>query len=427
MSLRVGYVNVRGLTRSKWKACHRLLDSHFDFLFIAETWFIEHKEYVRNRRFITSTIQPPVNLHGRQRGGVYLIGSYEARSKVGQYSATEHTITFSLGKIVITGVYFPPTTLDSAAIGVLLNSLRGSTMILGDINTRFRDPLYQAGQPGPPERLGIMTEFLARTRFQHLKPVSNIEKLTTDHVFIRTKLESTLKLDKNGPLGINTDHKYTLDVTLGSGQQDPGRPDPSSPIKRFRIRQLAEPEQQQLLCDRINGSNRPFLASDDLEDMNAKLVDFCQRVQEQTIGQAFSQPGQGWQSVSPSPRQQTIQASIRLYKHASQSSKENEIIFPTPEAVSKGLDAAAENLAILQERWSGRPFRPLPVQPGQGNIHPWTREQIVEEIQEQEAEKSCGADGIHIRFLKVARDTPIITWLRELYNRCLLEGRTPPA
>ena len=138
-----------------------------------------------------------------------------------------------------------------------------------------------------------MTEFLAQTQFQHLKPVSNIEKLTTDHVFIRTKLESTLKLCKNGPLGINTDHKYTLDVTLGSGQQDPRRPDSSIQIKRFRIRQLAEPEQQQLLCDRINGSNRPFLASDDLEDMNAKLVDFCQRVQEQTIGQAFSQPGQG--------------------------------------------------------------------------------------------------------------------------------------
>ena len=209
-------------------------------------------------------------------------------------------------------------------------------------------------------------------------------------------------------MGINTDHKYTLDVTLGSGQPDPRRPDSSIQIKRFRIRQLAEPEQQQLLCDRINASNRPFLASEDLEDINAKLVEFCQRVQEQTIGQAISQPGQGLQSVTPSPRQQTIQASIRLYKHASQSSKENDIIFPTPEAISKGLDAAAENLAILQERWSGRPFRPPPGQPGQGSINPWTREQIIEEIQEQEAEKSYGADGIYIRFLKVVRDTPII-------------------
>jgi hypothetical protein len=52
---------------------------------------------------------------------------------------------------------------------------------------------------------------------------------------------------------------------------------------------------------------------------------------------------------------------------------------------------------------------------------------VVKEIQQQEAEKACGADGIHIQFLKAVQDTAVITWLQHLYNRCLSEGRTPRA
>jgi len=58
---------------------------------------------------------------------------------------------------------------------------------------------------------------------------------------------------------------------------------------------------------------------------------------------------------------------------------------------------------------------------------PWTEEEIAEEIRHQAAERSCGADGIHIRLLKALAGTVFVGWLYRLYNRCLAEGRTPQA
>src|SRR5258708_31897535 len=108
MSLRIGYVNVQGLTPASWKACHRLLQHHFDYLFVAETWFMEHKTYSRDRRFIATTTPGVKNLHGRQGGGIYLLGSHQARSRVERVQVTGHTSTFWRGKCSVAGGDFPP-------------------------------------------------------------------------------------------------------------------------------------------------------------------------------------------------------------------------------------------------------------------------------------------------------------------------------
>jgi len=142
MSLRIGYVNVRGLSRTSWEACNILLNHHFDYLFVAETWFVNHHLYTRDRRFIASTKPTAKNLQGRQRGGIYLLGSHDARSKAERVDITEHSITFRRGKHSFSAVYFPPTSLDVDNLALLLDSLRHSTVILGDINTCFKDPLY---------------------------------------------------------------------------------------------------------------------------------------------------------------------------------------------------------------------------------------------------------------------------------------------
>ena len=124
-------------------------------------------------------------------------------------------------------------------------------------------------------------------------------------------------------------------------------------------------------------------------------------------------------------QEQTMAASIRLYKKASQVSDENDVIFPTQEAQSQGVDAITENLTMLKQRWSGQPFQEPVIEASLKDIEYWTREQVVAEIEQQGLEKSCGADGIHIQFLKAVKDTAVVSWLQELYNQCLLQGRTP--
>jgi len=52
---------------------------------------------------------------------------------------------------------------------------------------------------------------------------------------------------------------------------------------------------------------------------------------------------------------------------------------------------------------------------------------VIREIEVQDADKSYGADGIHIRFLKATKDTAMTVSLLRLYNRCLAVGRTPSA
>src|SRR5271167_1154776 len=126
MSLRIGYVNVRGLSRPSWEACHVLLNDHFDYLFIAETWFVNHNIYSRDRRFIASTKPAAKNLHRRQRGGIYLLGSHNAQSRVSRVNITEHSITFHQDKLSISRVYFPPTTFDVDHLALLLDSLKHS-------------------------------------------------------------------------------------------------------------------------------------------------------------------------------------------------------------------------------------------------------------------------------------------------------------
>src|SRR5438045_9759615 len=102
--------------------------------------------------------------------------------------------------------------------------------------------------------------------------------------------------------------------------------------------------------------------------MNAKLVELCQQIQERTIGKAEPYQNQRPRTDQLLLQQQTIAASIRLYKQASQVSNENDVIFPTLEAQSQGVDAITKNLTMLKQRWSGQPFQEPVIEPGAKDI-----------------------------------------------------------
>lgn len=428
MNLRIGYVNVRGLSRTSWRACCTLLTTYFDYLFVAETWFVNHQVYSRDRRFIASTPPAPKSANGRQHGGIYLLGSREARSKVEKVDVTEYSITFVRESQPFTGVYYPPAkTLSMRILAALLNSVASSAAILGDINTHFKDPLYHAGEPGPPERIELFQDFLANTDHHHLKPSTQQIRLTTDHCFVRSQFypSAALQLLNNSTLRMDTDHKYTLCLTLGT--QCPSSCVESGTIQRFRVSRLSRPEIKAKIISLIHEQTDLFRETDDIEVLNTRLVKLCQRVQEQTVGKVKSRPFHQSQEVQDTSPKSALATSIRLYKQACTTSEENDVVFPTPRAQAEGIDTMAENLAILKDRWSGQPFQvpahDLPRQP----IHAWTAEDVRSEIERQEADKSCGADGIHIQFLKAVKDTAVLAWLHQLYNQCLAQGRTPQA
>jgi hypothetical protein len=47
--------------------------------------------------------------------------------------------------------------MTDAMVAAYLVTLRGSSVVMGDINVRFRNALLQDGATGPPQRLDLFT------------------------------------------------------------------------------------------------------------------------------------------------------------------------------------------------------------------------------------------------------------------------------
>src|SRR5277367_6806933 len=223
MSLRIGYVNVQGLSPDKFDICCRLLDTIYDYLFVAETWFIDHHARKHDRRFLASTPRPRHD-RGRPSGGIYLLGTKHARSIASNVSITSHSITFTAASLRVSGVYFPPTSMAHGDVETHLQSLHDSSVVMGDINVRFRNALRQEGAAGPPRRMEVVTRWLNGTGRAQAVPVTDsctgIEpivsspaglcpKFNLDHCFIRQRLlaRAQLRLLDKTPLALRTDHR----------------------------------------------------------------------------------------------------------------------------------------------------------------------------------------------------------------------------
>lgn len=450
--LRIGYLNVQGLRKDKWKRGVQLLRDNFDYLFLAETWFMNHEVYQKRQEFIISSLDSRApKLKGRDHGGLYLLGTRNAQSRVKSVKVSEYGITFTCGSHLISGVYFPPYTMHPDQMETILQGMKKSTIVMGDINTRFKDPTHQSGNPGPPLRIKVMDEFCDQHRFQHVKPVdggssgfTSGRRLTTDHCFVSTQIptEINLELWDTTRLKFPTDHDYLLNVSLGSNGSEPAQMVEKT-IHRFRVSQLSRSEQVDKLVRWIE-ENVPEGVWDgrekDVDQLNDGLVQICQQAQRQTIGERQQDQRRGKfhprrcrtlpRRIGKDPLNEGDDPNLSrcLYRRALRHSAENGVILPTPEARRRGIDAMAESLRIWKERWSSDRTSTFPVlEDLVEGAHGWTREEIVDEIDRQDAAKACGADGIHIKFLKAVKGTKIVLGLQQLFTQCMWQGRTPRA
>ena len=162
MGVRVGYVNVQGLSAQNWESIRALLNTSFDLLFLAETWYIDHRLRQHDRQFVAATPQPSRTAGfeyrpGRPKGGLYLCATTTTQGRiVNTIRVRDYSITVRIDGWTITGVYFPPSMTIETLDRELREGCGRSSVILGDVNTRFPDPVYQSGAPGPPERLRLL-------------------------------------------------------------------------------------------------------------------------------------------------------------------------------------------------------------------------------------------------------------------------------
>lgn len=431
-------MNVQGLTSANWKVVSGLLGRTYDFLFIGETWYIDHARRSRERCVVASSTPDPEYRRTRPKGGLYLLATDAAKARISsQRPATEHAITFSVDKYTITGLYLPPS-LSRLEVDQVLLSVSDSTVILGDLNVRFRGCLFQDGQPGPPERLATITGFISDRQLIRLVPDSQYKRfdgkdlahlLTVDHCFIYRTLDvPPLRLLLNRQLGITTDHRYMLHLTLAS------LGNPALHLIRFRNRRLNSPKVASRLArhfEELYASSSTHLPTDDIDGLNAYLVKLCQTSAGDVLGSAPSTPPVHAPKIKRSttkqyPKDQSSATSIRLYKRALRNSAENGVLLPSEDAQARGIEAVKEVFNTLRARYhEPAPERLRLVGPSDLLLEPFTKEQIAKEIVDQDALKACGADGVHIKLLKALAETSFLDLLYDLYTLCLEKGKTP--
>ena len=371
-TLRVGYVNVQGLSAEKWKQACWILESLFDFLFLAETWFVQRAVDECDRRLICMSTKPPKPSSGRYGGGIYLLGTASARSLLPTSpSCTVHSISLRAAGLTVSAVYLPPS-MDPMSIDGILSDLSHSSVVLGDVNTRF--PGVSAGRNHsmrPPDRVRLFAAFQQKQHFRLLEPTMDrkrglprkvrlARRLVVDHCFVAHSIaEASLMAFSNDSLGLTTDHDYTLGVTIGSTPKQTEADRNQAP--RYAVSRLLKGDTKQAVRQAFAVESRRyetgFYRQERVDVLDAWLLGICQRVCQRELG--YARTGTVQRRERPRQKSSTLvqdrqdtDASVRLYKLAKASSRENEPIQPSEDAAMRGETALDELDRMFATRYT---------------------------------------------------------------------------
>ena len=106
--------------------------------------------------------------------------------------------------------------------------------------------------------------------------------------------------------------------------------------------------------DRLGSRTREQLRifrSTNINNINTRLLKFCYEIQDEILGRYGPRTQVPLGKVDLSTvADQSIAASISLFKEASRNSRANRRIVPTKEGKARGVDIATENLDIFKKR-----------------------------------------------------------------------------
>jgi hypothetical protein len=194
----------------------------------------------------------------------------------------------------IAAVYLPPA-LSVHEVRSTLDSLTGTSIILGDVNTRFPWLTQQSGSPGPPDRVAAFRSFSRMGGYTTLQPDERHislpkaiveQNLTVDHCFVRAIESSTqLTLLNITSLSLRTDQKYTMHLRIGTGQ-DCREVEPFH-TPRYRIGLLTHQQTKIEVCFRFDVVTREhptIKETDDPNHLHAILIRVLQSVCDKVLG-----------------------------------------------------------------------------------------------------------------------------------------------
>ena len=267
-TIKIGYVNVRGLSGPKWNAAVDWIKTRkHDILFIAETWFALEHIYRPHPYFIFTTPTPPMNPNSSRRtAGILCLAHPDLHARISHYHApSPYAISISYLSHKISAVYFPPSLPDTQ-IPRVLAPLSNSTIVLGDFNFSIALPSSTRYTTTQSPRRDTVSSWCEQNTLVHYIPtIGPIPKL--DHVYARSNtIVETYIHTPHSQLEFSTDHgSLTLHVPLAAEDRVQSAAlellvDKSAPI-RFYLKHLHDPE----TCRSLTGCYE--MLSDKIDDL----------------------------------------------------------------------------------------------------------------------------------------------------------------
>jgi hypothetical protein len=222
-------------------------DGVFDYLFVLETWYVDHAVRRLDPRVIATTdvLPGPLLPSGHRPGGIMLLSSPRSRGWLrGDPTVSGgHAVTIPTCYGRLTGVYLPPSLTPVEVEGVL-HTVADSDVVVGNVNVRFEGLTLQYGVPGPSSRLDVFYQWMDANPIAHVVPLPTDSSplpckalLNLDHCFVRENTRSyTLCLPTTEGLGLKSDYRYTLSLILDGVRGYTLKP--TLRLPRYRIRLL---------------------------------------------------------------------------------------------------------------------------------------------------------------------------------------------
>ena len=439
-NIRVGYLNVYGLTKEKWRVLEKWADD-YDLVFLAETWYIDQHQYLGHGLTLASTSSSRVYTEGRQHHGLLCLCSLSLRSLVTQLRVSEFSISVTVLGHTILGVYAPPSMV-AVQFGALLRGWTPPSVVIGDINVYF-GKRFGDTTSGPSERMLEVQRTTLLFHLQHCRPV--VGRTWVDHVLARRDLGPVMSVveapvDTNHPL-----IELNISLPLGVGHV----PEGSQGLRRFYLKYLDNVQVvvrmvalydhvaagiEALVCSAID-ELRGFSPEDRqvlVNDVDKAILTAVTMVASACLGTYQVAEARRRRDRMPERLEnaESVLAAIRLYKRGfrvqnTQVWVESRDPLKTPmvDAVDFYTEIFSQpNPAWRPENLRGEHFFAV----GDAEISGlFDTDSVQELIERYPADKSCGSDSAHVRLLGALKGSKFALHLSLLYQLCGLTGLTP--
>jgi len=452
----------------------------YDLIFVAEHWFTyAYRRYALKHPYVLLA-SPLAKQQDRTRsgGGLLLLLSPALKEYVVSTSRTPYSLTVTLSipyrgdldqiqhhPLTISGVYLPPS-MPTDKVKDELNVIRGSQLILGDVNIQYAaEPWCQQNiTASAKERSKTMDAFCTGKFMTHMVPERSSCRSRNDHAYlqmprIRNLVDKVLLHHHEPPEGM-TDFHCWIDVCYSFKSQGVMRralvePDPTL-VKRFKTHFLNHPLTSQVMAEyyeRQFGSqvdfrrnclvciNHPALSGrEDLDALDRQLVDQIYHVCERYLGSYVAsdpQPMHGngnlderLEDPQEENRLPTSTDTIKAYKRSFKTRRTNQWV----ESRMPELSALEDTMSFFEmlyasDQSSEAPLVPMSV-PTDDHSCAFTaflsHDRVKKVIDRYPLNKSCGIDGIHSSILQSLSEAPsFLHHLTMLFKACAALGKTP--